>query len=231
MKFIMPFTFFAAGSIATLIASNLTVANKVPDYRPFYADLPQESSKSVPIPVVPYTQNQTTLENATPKDIPQETKVEPPQIAIRNQSVIRVVKTRDTVFSTKDPIWKVELVVNNKVVDSVNALIGRSYRQNANRHTSGNKSPLPVGTYSIDTAGISLPPFEEKELGKGYWIPITPLFDTGRSVLGIHQDPSWGKTNGESGTSGCIGLESVDATHKVVKWIRQYNVRSIVVES
>lgn len=149
----------------------------------------------------------------------------------QRQGVIRVFKTEEVTPATKDPIWKVELVLNGKVVDHVNALIGRSYRQNENRHTSGNESPLPKGNYRIDEQGIVKEKFNNPELGSGYWIPITPLFSTGRSFLGIHQDPSWGRNNGESGTSGCIGLETPEDTDKVKGWVTRYGIKTLNVQS
>jgi hypothetical protein len=125
-----------------------------------------------------------------------------------------------------------ELVSSDgQVLDKLPALVGRSYRQTANRNTAGNKSPLPIGNYAIDRYGIAAAPFDDPELGKGYWVPVTPLFNTNRSALGFHQDPSWGKNNGESGTSGCIGLESADATVKLVTWIKQFNVQRLNVQS
>jgi hypothetical protein len=145
--------------------------------------------------------------------------------------VLRVVRTTQAIPQTQDPIWSVQLVVNGAVAQEMPALIGRANRQNLDRHTAGNKSPLPVGTYRIDHAGIEWGPFPDPEVGRGYWVPITPLFQTGRSLLGIHQDPSWGKLNGESGTSGCIGLDSPEKTKELVKWIQDYKIKTLVVES
>lgn len=166
--------------------------------------------KPQPIPVIPY-------------NLPQEHS----QI----KSFIRVVRTNDFVEPTQDPIWRVELILDNHVIDSIEAIIGRSYRQAANRHISGNESPLPQGRYSIDRQGIVKERFSNPELGSGYWIPINPLFSTDRSALGVHQDPSWGKTNGESGTSGCIGFKHAEDTTKLVDWIRKHNLRDIIVSS
>lgn len=146
-------------------------------------------------------------------------------------SEIRIAKAAGTVELTGDPIWRVQLIVNGKPVDQLPALIGRANRQALDRHVAGNKSPLPPGQYRIERTGIELGPFSDAELGRGYWVPISPLFATQRSALGFHQDPSWGKKNGESGTSGCIGLQSPEATQKLVNWIKQFNVQQVVVES
>ena len=117
------------------------------------------------------------------------------------------------------------------VLETLPAVTGRSYRQTTDRHVSGTKAPLPRGVYSIDRYGIARGPFSDPELGQGFWVPIMPLFSTGRSALGFHQDPSWGKSNGESGTSGCIGLENKEDTIKLVEWIRHFNVTKLTVVS
>jgi hypothetical protein len=155
-----------------------------------------------------------------------------PRAIARPSAYLVLKKTDQLVKPTKDPIWSLELVSNDgKVLGSMPALTGRASRQTANRNTAGNKSPLPIGNYAIDRYGIAAAPFDDPELGKGYWIPVTPLFITNRSALGFHQDPSWGKTNGESGTSGCIGLESTDATVKLMTWIKQFNIQRLSVQS
>ena len=154
------------------------------------------------------------------------------EIPIRPVFSIIIDKTSETVKQTGDPVWKVALVNSNgKEIETLKALSGRASKQTANRNQGGNKSPLPGGVYAIDTYGIERGPFGDPELGYGYWVPITPLFDTGRSSLGFHQDPSWGKVNGESGTSGCIGLESPEATRKLVDWIRTYKINKVIVAS
>lgn len=157
---------------------------------------------------------------------------QPSVISPRPVHSIIVERTKDTVPVTGDPIWKVSLInQDGQRIDELKALSGRANKQTANRHQSGNKSPLPDGVYAIDTYGISRGPFGDPELGTGYWVPIIPLFSTGRSALGFHQDPSWGKENGESGTSGCVGLESPEATTRLVDWIREYKINKVIVTS
>lgn len=156
----------------------------------------------------------------------------PPLPPLSNAPFLILKKSAQTIKTTKDPIWTLQLISKDgTVLDSLQAVTGRASRQAANRHTAGTKSPLPAGTYRIDRAGIERGPFSDPELGRGYWIPITPLFATGRSDLGFHVDPSWGKLNGESGTSGCIGLENTDATVKLVTWIKHFNVSKLTVQS
>lgn len=190
---------FIAGGITTLVVSNIVTK---------------------PIEVVHYDNQQQIYYNQISE------QVAPVQ---QKTAKIVVVKTNEVIQSTGDPVWSVQLVIDGKVVNTVPALIGRASKQNANRHVAGNKSPLPKGKYVIETSGISGPPYDDPELGKGYWIPVEPMFGTQRSALGFHQDPSWGKQNGESGTSGCIGLKTVEDTKVVLNWIRVYNIREVVV--
>lgn len=155
-----------------------------------------------------------------------------PQPASRPSASLVLTRTKEQVKTTKDPIWQLQLVDSKgTVLETLPALTGRANRQTSDRHVAGNKSPLPRGVYSIDRYGIERGPFSDPELGKGYWIPVTPLFSTARSALGFHVDPSWGKLNGESGTSGCIGLENTEATIKLVDWIRHFNVTKLTVNS
>tara|TARA_B110000503_G_C7094932_1_gene391136 strand:+ start:799 stop:1437 length:639 start_codon:yes stop_codon:yes gene_type:complete len=212
MKNIMIASFaFLAGGFTAVLATNILV-------------------KPVPIEVVPYegTQQPYLEEFIASPNPPQRETLLPQR---QQKSKIVVARTNETVKTTNDPIWEVQLIVNDKVVETLPALIGRASKQTANRHIAGNKSPLPIGRYVITTSEISGAPFDDPEVGKGHWIPIEPTFSTGRSVLGIHHDPSWGKTNGESGTSGCIGLKSAQDTNTVVSWIRQYNIREVMVKS
>jgi len=155
-----------------------------------------------------------------------------PSVYARPSAFLVLKKSDQLVKVTKDPIWTLELTsTDGKVLESLPALTGRANKQTANRNIAGNKSPLPKGMYAIDRFGIAAAPFSDPELGKGFWVPITPLFNTNRSALGFHQDPSWGKTNGESGTSGCIGLESPQATAKLLEWIKQFNIQRLTVKS
>ncbi len=97
-------------------------------------------------------------------------------------------------------------------------MTGRKHTQNRNRNRAGTEAPLPNGKYKVARAPIagSIP-----EAGDRF-LPIQPLFQTGRSALGIHYDPSFGKDNGEDGTSGCIGLTNKQELNKVLNYVRTY---------
>lgn len=59
--------------------------------------------------------------------------------------------------------------------------------------------------------------------------PDLILFQTGRSALGIHYDPSFEKKNGEDGTSGCIALKNKSELNKVLNYVRTYRPKYLQV--
>lgn len=235
----------SVSAVAVFTVNNWIQERKDQDYlvqATLHAQPLEQRTQSGPPPLPELPPGQLPLDaTPTPGYLPQSGSAMPtiqlkPGMALPTNNRLPSAKliltrTKETIKSTKDPVWSVQLVANNQVLDQLPALVGRSYRQTANRHQAGSKSPLPIGTYAIDRSGIARAPFDDPELGKGYWVPVTPLFPTQRSALGFHQDPSWGRTNGESGTSGCIGLESPEATAKLVDWIKHYNIRQLIVQS
>ena len=119
-------------------------------------------------------------------------------------SKLLLMRTDRRIPSTGDPIWELLLEISGEPQRRYEAVSGRADRQNADRDRMGSRAPLPSGTYSV---GVVEPLAEGAypELGP-VWISIEPNFITGRRVLGIHQDPSAGINNTQSGTLGCIGL-------------------------
>ena len=113
-------------------------------------------------------------------------------------------RTDRRIASTGDPIWDLRLEIPGKPTRRFDAVSGRANRQNADRDSMGSRAPLPAGTYSVGPVE-PLADGAYPELGP-VWISIEPTFTTGRRVLGIHQDPSAGRLNTQSGTLGCIGL-------------------------
>jgi len=119
-------------------------------------------------------------------------------------SKLLLMRTDRRIASTGDPIWELLLEIPGEPQRRFEAVSGRANRQTADRDRMGSRAPLPSGTYSV---GVVEPLAEGAypELGP-VWISIEPNFITGRRVLGIHQDPSAGINNTQSGTLGCIGL-------------------------
>ena len=61
------------------------------------------------------------------------------------------------------------------------------------------------------------------------FLPISPLFSTGRSALGFHVDPSYNKDPKEDGTSGCIGLTNPADFKSLWSNIQQYQIKELQV--
>ena len=143
-----------------------------------------------------------------------------------NESVLVVNRTTRPLARTGDPIWSLRLESLGQPVQHVDAVSGRAHRQNADRHRSGIRAPLPAGCYSLGPVE-PLGPADPRELGP-IWIGIEPQFPTGRGQLGIHLDPSANR-NANSGTLGCVGLIRWDDMQTLAGLVQRRNVRTLVV--
>ena len=130
--------------------------------------------------------------------------LEPVQPQVEPVPTLVLERTGRRIASTGDPIWDLRLEIPGEPTRRFDAVSGRANRQNADRDRMGSRAPLPAGTYSVGPVE-PLADGAYPELGP-VWISIEPTFTTGRRVLGIHQDPSAGRLNSQSGTLGCIGL-------------------------
>jgi hypothetical protein len=125
-----------------------------------------------------------------------------------------------------NPIYKLEAFLNGQKMYSFDAIAGRAYTQNLNRHKSGTEAPLPDGNYTIATKIV---PGLIPEVGETF-IPVYPKFKTGRTALGIHYDPSFNKNNREDGTSGCIGLTNKVERNAINYFVTQYKPQLLIVD-
>ena len=141
-------------------------------------------------------------------------------VASGTLSLKRTSKTN----SFGNPVWKLTL----PDCQTFEAVSGRGTTQDLDRHTANNESPLPQGKYSVET--VHRGPWGNPELGDTF-IDIFPLFETGRTELGIHHDPSFDKNKTDDGTAGCIGLVNNDDLKKLVKALDSQNIRSLIVEN
>lgn len=117
-----------------------------------------------------------------------------------------------------NPLYELNLYVNGELFQTYKVVTGRHNTQNRDRNKAGTEAPLPDGKYQVVSSTI---PGTHPEVG-GRFLPIYPLFPTGRSALGIHYDPSFEEDNGEDGTSGCIALTNKSDFDKVLEYIRIY---------
>ena len=103
---------------------------------------------------------------------------------------------------------------------------GRANTQNRDRNKAGTQAPLPNGQYRVAESTI---PGTDPEVGKRF-LPIQPLFRTGRSAMGIHYDPSFQKKNGEDGTEGCIALTKEQELEELLNKVHKYQPKYLEVK-
>lgn len=125
-----------------------------------------------------------------------------------------------------NPIYFLEFYVNGQLISKYDTVAGRSHTQNKDRHKSGTEAPLPDGRYTVAKTPV---PGTIREAGK-LFLPVYPSFQTGRSALGVHYDPSYEKNNGEDGTSGCIGLTNQADFNKLLNHVRAYQPQYLTVD-
>ncbi len=132
-----------------------------------------------------------------------------------------------------NPVYILHLCVRGREEKSYKIVTGRSFTQQKNRHKSGTHSPLPNGKYRISsglTQGMVVEVGRVNGLSVSQpFLPISPMFSTGRSALGIHVDPSYNKDPKEDGTSGCIGLITTADFKDLWCDINQYQIRDLQV--
>ncbi len=132
-----------------------------------------------------------------------------------------------------NPIYLLHICVGGKEQRSYEIVTGRSFTQQKNRDRSGTHSPLPNGKYRM-SSGLTQGTLVEVGKVSGLnvsqpFLPISPMFGTGRSALGIHVDPSYNKDPKEDGTSGCIGLTSPADFKSLWSDIDRYQIRNLQV--
>lgn len=124
-----------------------------------------------------------------------------------------------------NPLYQLRLYANGQPIGTYPAVSGRASTQNRNRNRAGTEAPLPDGNYKVSKTSI---PGTIAEAGERF-LPIQPLFQTGRSALGIHYDPSFEKANGEDGTSGCVALTNKRDLNQVLNYVRTYQPKYLKV--
>lgn len=124
-----------------------------------------------------------------------------------------------------NPIYVVAMYDKGRLMGTVNAVTGRAHTQQRNRNVAGTEAPLPNGQYRVATNWIG---GTHPEVG-GRFLPITPLFSTGRTALGFHVDPSYNKDKKEDGTAGCIGLTSVAERDRLFNFVQQHKPKYLQV--
>lgn len=122
-------------------------------------------------------------------------------------------------------LYEVNVILNNKVEAQYYTLSGRAWTQNHDRNTPDTHAPSPNGKYIIQdiTTGIHM------ETG-GVFIPYEPTFETKRSSLGFHIDPSWGLKNGEDGTKGCHAFKTREEFTDFFTLINDNSITKLIID-
>jgi L,D-transpeptidase catalytic domain len=141
-----------------------------------------------------------------------------------NQNYMTLTPTQE-VNQLGNPLYELRLFAKGELVASFKTVSGRAYTQAKERHRSGTEAPLPDGRYKVATKTTR---GTIAEAGSQF-LPIQPMFKTGRTALGIHIDPSFNKNNGEDGTSGCIGMTTSEQLSQLLDYVRTYKPKFLEV--
>jgi hypothetical protein len=125
-----------------------------------------------------------------------------------------------------NPIYTLEAYVNGRKYRSFNAVSGTATTQDRDRDKANTFAPLPDGLYKVSGTVV---PSNIPEVGKTF-IAIYPQFETERTDLGIHQDPSYNKKNYHDGTAGCIGLTTAADRDAINSFVTKYQPRNLIVK-
>jgi hypothetical protein len=135
---------------------------------------------------------------------------------------------RDSSKGTNDngnPIYTLEAYIGGERYQTFNAVSGIASSQQFDRNIGNNHAPLPDGLYRVSDEIV---PGAVPEVGRTF-IGIYPQFQTHRSDLGIHVDPSFNKKNGSDGTSGCIGLTTTTERDAINEFVAKYHPHNLYV--
>jgi hypothetical protein len=178
-----------------------------------------------PIPINPHPFNHAPLE--TPSPFPQPIQSpQPNAFSPLSQENYMTLTPTNTTNAVGNPIYELRLYGNGQLIAVYPTVTGKATTQSKNRHQEGTEAPLPDGKYSVASGAI---PGTDPEVGE-LFLPIEPLFSTGRTALGIHYDPSFQKSNGEDGTQGCIALTQKQDLDEVLYYVNIYQPQYIEVK-
>jgi hypothetical protein len=101
------------------------------------------------------------------------------------------------------------------------------FQKGGPENVPGSMMPLPGGIYSVGDIQWAKKDDYQASLGAGLgpmFVPVEPQFQTRRSAFGIHAD------TGAYGTAGCIGVRSTDDLKRLVRALREYDPKRLVVD-
>ncbi|MGK7884324.1 MAG: L,D-transpeptidase [Crocosphaera sp.] len=229
-------------SLETIEEQNTVGLNSQEINRELPTRVNPEQSLKTPIPINPsgYEKNQSSYQENLDfgykePNLPEpsdndysQTPVEPYEnVQVTQGTYMTLTPTPTNKSNTVgNPLYELRLYANGRLMATYKTVTGRAESQNRNRHQSGTEAPLPDGQYQVASAVVA---GTHPEVG-GRFLPIEPLFATGRYALGIHYDPSFQKTNGEDGTQGCIALTNKRDLDQVLQYVHTYQPQYLEVK-
>jgi hypothetical protein len=125
-----------------------------------------------------------------------------------------------------NPIYTLETYIDGALDRRFKTVSGTTRSQQADRNIGNNHAPLPDGLYAVSNW---VSPSNIREVD-GTFISIFPQFKTNRTELGIHRDPSFNKSNGYDGTSGCIGMTTDEDRDAINNFVTKYRPHKLLVD-
>ena len=203
-------------TITLCILLSVFASSFITEAKQIQADNDRQSIKYVPVLDNDFDSNNRQL-SPTNQSFFEQKYSSQNQLTATSGSYMTLRRTGKT-NALGNPLYKLNLYSNGQLINTFNTVSGRAHTQHRNRHRAGTEAPLPDGSYRVARVAI---PGTLVEAGDRF-LPIQPRFQTGRSALGIHYDPSYEKNNGEDGTSGCIGLTSRRELSQVLQYVRTH---------
>jgi hypothetical protein len=149
--------------------------------------------------------------------------ISPPPLSGNYLRLVRDPRNRTNDLG--NPIHILEVYRNGIIHQRFKATSGTASSQNRDRSLPDLAAPLQDGLYTVSGQIV---PGAIPEVGKTF-IAVFPRFETARTDLGIHVDPSFNKRNGYDGTAGCIALTNSADRDMVNEFVLKYQPRDLSV--
>lgn len=181
-------------------------------------------NRLVTLNIIPFASNIAEVSNKPKSNSNRRiAAVSPPPLSGNYLRLVRDPRNRTNDLG--NPIHILEVYRNGTIYQRFSATSGTVNTQNRDRSIPDISAPLQDGFYTV--SGQILPG-TIAEVGKTF-IAVSPRFETRRTDLGIHVDPSFNKRNGFDGTAGCIALTNSADRDLVNEFVLKYQPRNLFV--
>ncbi len=174
--------------------------------------------------ITPATSNMTGVSGKSKSNSNRKiAAISPPPLSGNYLRLVRDPRNRTNDLG--NPIHILEVYRNGIIYQRFKATSGTASSQNRDRSIPDLAAPLQDGLYTVSGQIV---PGTIPEVGKTF-IAVFPRFETARTDLGIHVDPSFNKRNGYDGTAGCIALTNSADRDLVNEFVLKYQPRNLFV--